>query len=482
MAALECSRRVGVIGAGAMGAGIAQVAAAAGHPVLLYDAMDGAAEAGRKRIVEGLDGLVSRGRLAREDAEALSARIEVVCSLNEFADVALVVEAIVERLDVKRDVLTNLEEIVAADAILATNTSSLSITSIARDTKIAGRVAGMHFFNPAPVMKLVEIVSGLATDPQVANTLFDTARAWGKVAVHAKSTPGFIVNRVARSFYGESLRLYEEQVADIATLDALLTGGGGFRMGPFELMDLVGNDVNHAVSVSIYEAFYQEPRFRPSIVQMELVNAGRFGRKTGQGHFSYAKGAVKPAPAAEPKSNAVPIDGFHLGGEVEMDGVRIVQTDGRTAAMVAREARKPVIVYDLTGSSCSRVAFAATPDVRATAVSRFVATLQAQNVEATLLPDWPGLVVMRIVSMLANEGFEAVLQGVADADGVDAAMRYGVNYPRGPIEWAREIGLSRVVSVLDTIQTLTGDPRYRASLGLRMASDDATLHAFAADR
>jgi 3-hydroxybutyryl-CoA dehydrogenase len=470
MPALHNSRPVGVIGAGAMGAGIAQVAAAAGHPVLLYDAMAGAAEAGLKRLAEGLDGLVARGRMASEDADAIVGRVEVVADLSAFSRVALVIEAIVERPDVKREVLSKLEAIVADDTILATNTSSLSITTIARDARVPGRIVGMHFFNPAPVMKLVEIISGVSTDPAIADTLFGTATAWGKVAVRAKSTPGFIVNRVARSYYGEALRLYEEQVADVPTLDALLTAGGGFRMGPFELMDLVGNDVNHTVSVSVYEAFFQEPRFRPSLVQAELVNSGRYGRKTGHGHYDYRKGAVKPEPRTEPRSNAAPIDGFKLGDEASVDGVLIMQTDGRMAASVARDTGKPVIVYDLAGSTPSRLGFAVSAGVPDALASRFVATLQAQNIQPTRLPDWPGLVVMRIVSMLANEGFEAVLQGVADADGVDAAMRYGVNYPRGPIEWAREIGLGRVVGVLDTIQALTGDPRYRPSLGLRMAS------------
>lgn len=472
MSALESSRDVGVIGAGTMGAGIAQVAAAAGHSVILYDAAEGAAEAGRKRVVAGLEGLVGRGRMAREDADALSGRIRVATGLEEFADVGLAVEAIVERLDVKRGVIARLEEIVADDTILASNTSSISITSIARDARKPERIAGLHFFNPAAVMKLVEIVSGVATAPHVAATLFDTARAWGKIPVEARSTPGFIVNRVARPYYAEALRLYEEQVADPATLDALMTEGAGFRMGPFELMDLIGNDVNYAVTVSVFEAYYHEPRFRPSLAQLELVNAGHLGRKSGRGFYNYAKDASKPVPASEPPADAALIEDFSLGKEVKVDGVRIMLTDGRTAAALSRDVGEPVIVHDLSASPCSRVAFATSAGVSASAIERFVASLQAQGVKASRLPDWPGLVVMRTVAMLANEGFEAVLQGVADAEGVDAAMRHGVNYPQGPFEWARTIGLKRVLSVLDTIYSLTGDPRYRASLSLRLAARD----------
>lgn len=464
MTALPTSAVIGVVGAGTMGAGIAQVAAAAGHPVRLYDAFPGAAEKGRARIAADLNRLASRGKIDPVDASAIVERIVAVDDIAGLADAALVVEAIVEDLAVKRGLIAALEAVVADDAILATNTSSISITAVAREATHPGRVVGMHFFNPAPVMKLVEVVSGVATNPAVATAVFDTARGWGKVAVRARSTPGFIVNRVARGFYGEALRLYEEQVADPATIDAILTEGAGFRMGPFALMDLIGHDVNYAVSQSVFDAFSGEPRFRPSIAQRELVDAGRLGRKSGHGFYDYSAGAVQPSPATEPVAagpTTIPAD------------IDIVSSDGRTAAMIAKHSGRPTIVCDIVvaQSALRRVAFATSADVSADAVAGFVASLAARNVAATRLPDWPGLIATRTLASIANEGFEAVMQGVADEAAVDDAMRFGVNYPRGPIGWAREVGLERILSVLDQLHSQTGDPRYRASLGLRRAAE-----------
>lgn len=472
MAGLAKDRTVAVIGAGTMGAGIAQVAAAAGHPVLLYDAAAGAAEAGRERLARGLAGLVARGKMQAEAADALTGRIRVAGRLADLAPAALVIEAIVERLDVKQGLFSQLEGIVAADAVLASNTSSLSITAIAAPLQHPGRMVGMHFFNPAPVMKLVEVVSGLATAPEVAALVLETATDWGKVAVPARSTPGFIVNRVARAYYGEALRLAEEGVADPATLDALLTGGGGFRMGPFALMDLIGHDVNYAVSQSVFEAYHYEPRFRPSILQRDLVDAGRLGRKTGRGFFDYSDGAVMPAPATATAESA-PLDPPpDLSGEDRRPDLLIALTDGRLAAERAREAGLPVILHDLLedGAGRKRLGFTVSPGVSAAQKHAFVAALAAQDIAATELPDWPGLVVMRTISAIANEGFEAVLQQVADEPGVDDAMRYGVNYPKGPMGWARQIGLARILSVLEALHRQTGDMRYRPSFGLRRAA------------
>ncbi len=463
---------VGVVGAGAMGIGIAQVAAAAGHPVRLFDTVAGVAEKSLTRLKETVAVLVSKGKLDQSQADALLARITVVSDLARLADAALVVEAIIEDVDIKRKLFADLEAVVGVDAVLATNTSSISVTLIARDLKNPGRFVGMHFFNPAPVMRLVEVVRGVATTQAVADLIHATATAWGKIAVHAKSTPGFIVNRVARAYYSEPLRLYEEGVSDPATMDALLTEGVGFRMGPFALMDLIGNDVNYAVSRSVFDAFYGEPRFRPSNVQLELVNAGYLGRKTGRGFFDYTAGASLP----EARTVAQPADTAsqsaispHSGGEI--DGVLVLSSEGPTAATVARNLGRPVILLDLIAKDgAKRIAYTASSNVPQQAEDIFLASMAAHGLAATRLPDWPGLVSLRTLALIANEGFEAVLQGVADEAAIDDAMRHGVNYPQGPIKWARQIGLSRLLMVLDTLLDLTGDARYRASYALRTAA------------
>ncbi|MFE3837203.1 3-hydroxyacyl-CoA dehydrogenase NAD-binding domain-containing protein [Pseudogemmobacter sonorensis] len=472
-AGLDKGAVVAVIGAGTMGAGIAQVAAAAGHPVLLHDAKEGAAEAGLARLASGLEGQVRRGRLAQDAAEALFARISVAPELEDLGPAALAVEAVVERLEVKQQIFSRLEGILTQTAVLASNTSSISVTAIGAGLARPGNLVGMHFFNPAPVMKLVEVVSGLATDPDVAALVHATATDWGKVAVHANSTPGFIVNRVARAYYGEPLRLLEEGMADPATLDALLTRGGGFRMGPFALMDLIGNDVNLAVSRSVFEAYHGEPRFRPSILQQEMVAAGWLGRKSGRGFYDYSEGAPSPQPAeTAPDATAGLWPAVVPGEEARQGGVLVAPTDGRTAAARAAEEGCPVILTDLLAASGEgqRLGYAASPDLPAAAEARLVATLAAQGIKATRLPDWPGLVVLRVLALIANEGFEAVQQGVAAEADIDAAMVNGVNYPQGPIGWARQIGLDRVLAVLTRLQEATGDMRYRPSVALRRAA------------
>lgn len=471
MTALAKDEIIAVIGAGTMGAGIAQVAAAAGHPVLLFDVAEGAAKAGRAKLEKGLQALVAKGKMQAEAADQLVGRIAIANTLADLAPAALVIEAIIERLDIKQDLFRKLEDICQPSTILASNTSSLSITAIASALRQPQRMLGLHFFNPAPVMKLVEVISGVSTNPEISEIMLDTARSWGKIAVPARSTPGFIVNRVARGYYGEALRLAEEGVADPATLDALLTQGGGFRLGPFALMDLIGHDVNYAVSQSVYEAFHQEPRFRPSILQKELVDAGLLGRKSGRGFYDYAPDAALPAPRTE-RSEATPfVTPLTLRHDETHDGILIALTDGRLAADRARCIGGPVILYDLLEPSKGekRLGFTVSPEVTEAQKASFVATLTAQNILASELPDWPGLVVMRTVAAIANEGFETVLQKVCDEQAIDNAMLYGVNYPKGPILWAKEIGLERILSVLENLQQQTGDMRYRPSFGLRRA-------------
>ena len=288
---------IGVLGAGSMGSGIAQVAAAVGHRVVVADTRREALTRAEQGIRKALARDVEKQRLEASRADEIIARIRLEpASYDAFAECGVVIEAIVEDLDVKREAFRQLERVVAADAILATNTSSLSVTAIGAACKHAERVVGVHFFNPAPVMPLVEIVSSLSTETRVATTVRGLVDSWGKTTVLAKDTPGFIVNRVARPFYGESIRMFEEGIADIATIDWAMRKLGGFRMGPFELMDLIGLDVNYAVTCSVFEAFYHDPRYRPSLTQRRLVEAGFLGRKTGRGFYDYREGAQLPEP------------------------------------------------------------------------------------------------------------------------------------------------------------------------------------------
>lgn len=308
MNALTPQARVAVIGAGAMGAGIAQVAAQAGHPVWLLDNRPGAAAQAIAGIDRQLARRVANGKLDAQAHRATMARLQAAEAIEQLADSELIVEAIAENLEAKRELFRQLESLCRDSCILASNTSSLSITRIAAGLRRPERLLGLHFFNPAPVMPLVEVVSGLASDRQLAQCLYDTATNWGKQPVHTRSIPGFIVNRVARPFYAESLRLLQEGAGDCATLDALLREAGGFAMGAFELTDLIGHDVNYAVTCSVFEAYYGDMRFQPSLIQQELVNAGHFGRKTGQGFYTYAEGAERPAlsscTAISPSSTA----------------------------------------------------------------------------------------------------------------------------------------------------------------------------------
>jgi 3-hydroxybutyryl-CoA dehydrogenase len=507
---------VAVIGSGAMGAGIAQVAAASGHTVKLYDTRPEAVEKAIADIGKVYVKLVEKGRMAALDADLARARLQAAASLNDVADAALVVEAIVENLEVKRKLFAELEGIVADDCILATNTSSISVTAIAAPLRRPERLVGMHFFNPVPLMALVEVISGLATDQHVADVVFATAAAWGKDPVHASSTPGFIVNRVARPYYAEGLRLLSERAADPATIDAIMRDCGGFRMGPFELMDLIGHDVNFSVTQSVFNAYFGDPRFTPSIVQQELVNAGFLGRKAGRGFYRYGDGVAKAEPQAEapqPRPSSVrasvdlcqdsstidPVEarlkaaGFAVERQRPLDGhapeapafhcngAAIFLTDGRSATERAAANGQPnTVLYDLLldNAGATRIALARADQCGEAAWLSAVGLFQAAGFTVTRIDDVPGMAVMRTVAMLANEAADAVNQGVCSARAVDIAMQKGVNYPRGPLAWADQVGVAHIVAVLSNLAATYGEDRYRVSpLLRRKLATGARFHA-----
>lgn len=500
-AALPASAAVAVIGAGAMGAGIAQVAALAGHPVWLHDLRPGAAETAIAGIRAQIDKLAAKGRLTPERAAAASAALRAAGALDELRDAKLVVEAIVEDLEVKRALFTELEARLADDAILATNTSSISITAIGAALRRPERLVGLHFFNPAPLMPLVEVIAGRATDAAVADTVFATSAAWGKTPVRARSTPGFIVNRVARPFYAEGLRLLQEGVCDAATLDAVMRDAGGFRMGPCELMDLIGHDVNYAVTRSVFDAYYGDPRFAPSFVQLELVQAGHLGRKSGRGFYDYRDGAPKAEAATagpQPRPWRIALNlghpvGAALAKRMYASAAQPLQTlsevadgriatldehtavfasDGRSATAIAAALGLPAVVtidLMLDPATARRVAIGVSAHCTEVARDAVIGMLQSAGLAVSVLADSPGLAVLRTVAMLANEAFDAVHQQVCSLEAVDIAMRGGVNYPIGPVEWAQRIGLDRVLAALDHLHAHYGEPRYRASARLRHA-------------
>jgi 3-hydroxybutyryl-CoA dehydrogenase len=296
---------VGVVGAGAMGSGIAQVAAAAGHNVVIADANPGVAEKARTNIAKGLDGAVAKEKVTRADADALIGRIHFVQSLaganiSAFASCGLVIEAIIENASAKQTLFGQLEEVVTTACILATNTSSLSVTALGGPRKNPGHFLGLHFFNPAQVMPLVEVIPWERTERGVVEGMTQLMKSWRKIPVLASDTPGFIVNRIARPFYGEAIRIAEEGIADYATIDAAMRDLGKFKMGPFELMDFIGNDVNFAVTKSVFKAMFFDPRYRPSLTQQRLVDAGFLGKKSGRGYYTYTEGASKPQPSSDP--------------------------------------------------------------------------------------------------------------------------------------------------------------------------------------
>lgn len=382
---------VGVVGAGTMGTGIAQVASTFGHRVLLYDAYPEQLEESEEGLRSILQRQVEKERMSQEEVDGILERITFTEDLTGYGECGLAVEAVVEDTEVKKDVFRRLEGIVPRGAVLATNTSSLSVASLSSALKKPGRFLGIHFFNPAPLMPLVEIIPGISTDEEVVRRARELVDSWDKTTVRAKDTPGFIVNRVARPFYSEAIRQLEEGVADVPTIDWAMKELGGFRMGPFELMDFIGNDVNYKVTETVFEAFFYDPRFKPSFTQKRMVEAGHLGRKSGRGFYEYGENGGNPEPTKE-----------------EELGERILN---------------------------------------------------------------------RVLAMLINEAADAVFMNVASVEDVDLAMTEGVNYPKGLLKWADEIGIGEVVDRIASLQEEYGEDRYRPNpLLKRMARRDETFY------
>lgn len=499
MSALGKDVKVLVIGAGAMGSGIAQIAARAGHTVYLYDGRAEAIASGYAAIDKDLRFLVGKGRLEETEAAAALTRVRPVTTLAEARDAGLAIEAIVEDMEIKRQLFRELEALLGEQAIFASNTSSLSITAMAAGLARPGRLAGLHFFNPAPRMALVEVISGLSTERAVAESLYATARAWGKTPVHAASTPGFIVNRVARPYYAEALRVLAEHEAEPATLDAILREGCGFAMGPFELIDMIGHDVNFAVTKSVFEAYFCDRRYAPSQFQQELVAAGRLGRKTGRGIYEYGELAAKVQPQDEPAQAgearitvvgdlgaAAPLlarleaAGIEVRREsgvpgwrgwMQIGSARVALTDGRTATRRAVEETCPnLVLFDLCldYSTSTRIALTRADQCGQGALRVVAGTFQKAGFKVSVIDDVAGLIALRTVAMLANEAADAVLQGVATARDVDTAMRHGTAYPKGgPLAWADQLRATFIVEVLANLRDHYGEERYRVSPLLR---------------
>ncbi|PHM25638.1 3-hydroxyacyl-CoA dehydrogenase [Xenorhabdus ehlersii] len=503
---------IAVIGAGTMGIGIAQVAAQAGHSVLLFDLNGEAVSQSLDNLRTRLHQRVEAGKAEASATETLLQRITQVNALHALAPCGLVIEAIVEQLEAKQDLFQQLESICSHQTLFASNTSSLSITAIARVLSTPQRMAGLHFFNPAPLMKLVEIVQGLETAPQTVATLKTLVTGWKKQPVICRSTPGFIVNRIARPFYAEALRALEERIATPATLDAVLKESGGFAMGPLQLMDLIGHDINYTVTESLFHAFHYDPRFLPSLLQKELVDADHLGRKRGRGFYAYdikgnnsirKNGGTKetqPQPKIEPKhakAQKQPVrikatgnwaalphfvallqqpklqqygiifeesknDRFH-SPTLQVDEILLILAKGRTSAQIADEVRAPVVQFDLSANHqlASIITLSAACQNTPQQTAKVIGFLQSLGKQVILLPDYPALLTMRTVAMLCNEALDAVNKGIASAEDIDLAMCHGVNYPIGPLTWGEQLGWKHILSTLENLQKFYGEPRYR---------------------
>ncbi len=439
-------RRIGVVGAGTMGAGIAQVACLGGFETVLHDPVAEALAAGDERLREGLRKGAERGRWSAEEAESAAVRLALADGEAALAGCELVIEAAPEDLDLKRELFARLAATCGPQTILATNTSSLSVTAIAAAVERPERVLGMHFFNPPALMRLVEVVAGDETAEQAVTVACEVARAMGREPIRAADAIGFVANRCYRPFSLEALRLYEARIAEPEQIDRIVRMGGGFRMGPFELMDLVGIDVGLDVARSFWEQSFHEPRWQPSPIQAHMVAAGRLGRKSGRGYYDYGGGRHRPEDPDPPR----PDPGWRRDPELE----------SRVAFVALPSLAEARVVELAPGPNTSGEELAA--------AERY---FRAAGKHVELLGRAvPGLVLGRILAQSVNEAYFAVERGIATAGDCDTAMRLGFNWPRGPFEWAAAIGPAAIVETLDALRGELGEERYRVAPSLRAAA------------
>lgn len=486
-------RRVGVVGAGAMGRGIAQIAAQGGYDVTVFDSKAGAADAAVAFAISMIRRQAEKGAIAADAAQAACDRLKPAASLGDLAGSDLVIEAIIELLDAKQSLFRELETVLREDCILATNTSSLSVTRIAAGCARPQRFAGLHFFNPVPMMKVVEVIGGLRTDPAVLQHLDTFAKAVGHRGVRASDTPGFLVNHAGRGLYTEGLRIIQEGVASAAEIDLILRESLGFRMGPFELLDLTGLDVSFQVMEQIYRQYYEEPRFRPSPLPAQRVAAGLYGRKSGEGFYRYdgEKRAAVPQtdyrdvmlqntvwfgalPDAERTAMAKVLT---VGGAILDTGplptsdslclIAPLGEDATTAALNLRLDPERCIAIDLLGGADRRLTLMAPPVLAAERIQAIAGAIQRGGGAASIIADSTGFVAQRVICTIINIASDIAQQQIAVPADIDDAVRIGLGYPYGPLDWGDRIGPTRAVQVLSAIHALTGDPRYRASPWLR---------------
>lgn len=483
-----------------MGRGIAQIFAQAGVPVRLFDSQPKALESAIQALQAAFTMLRDKGRMSAEQAQSAQGNIAPASALSELADCDLVVEAIVERLEPKRELFAALEALLGDSAVIASNTSSLSITELAAGCRLPGRVAGYHFFNPVPVMKIVEVVGGARTEPAILERLSLLASAAGHLPVVAKDTPGFIVNHAGRGYGTEALRILGEGVADPVTVDRIMReqvsfSGAGFKLGPFELMDLTGLDVSHPVMESIYRQYYEEPRFRPSVIAAQRTVAGLHGRKRGEGWYRHVEGKQQNPPEAAapvagfippvwvapgPRSESVKALVLALGGQIDngahasSESLILLSPLGHDATRVCSDLDLPGdravaldTLFPFEKGKCQRRTVMTTPATRAEISDAAHALFAADGVRVSVVRDSAGFVAPRIVAMIVAIASEIAQQRIASPADIDSAVRLGLGYPVGPLSMGDLVGPGIVNQLLKEIAEVTGDPRYRPSPWLR---------------